>query len=492
MDKPSQKPTFKFQGRPLSDWVSELVSIDRDVRRAAGDAMMAMYYGVPSMTAEIELENSDEHTANWRRAVRDAVEQPAFPRRAYFIAAAARLVGAHDDYMRQIMAGDPQFNRICDRIGERAKAVATERERAAQLRRLGRALCASIARDCNSDPPDFEAMSFASMTLQWVIEAAGPALLDAPEALWVLLESKGMHHLAETTLVSIGPPAAPMFLQHFVDKFRATEIEGRFSESNVLGSLARGNLEAIGLLLRAMKTWSIDAAWAAAHTLYQMRDSARSHEQTVPVLLRLTASPEGQRRAAAAFALGGVARGLDVVVDRLLELTHDTHEDEFGYGGQIVAGLAMTALGEVGRQSNRVIPRVLEMFESFEEFNSDMGYGGNHARQVEALKRFGRAPALVIPVVIASLERRQNEGMERWNDDDLLSLLRSYGSEAKPALPILEKLAVAEGDLRRQEPEEWVSEGDEEVDEIEGDTGLQNDDSLIRETIRAIRESQLS
>src|SRR5262249_53871037 len=153
----------------------------------------------------------------------------------------------------------------------------------------------------------------------------------------------------------------------FVDKFRATEFEGRFYGSNVLGSLARGNPEVIELLLRAMETWSIDAAWPAACALHQMRDAARSYEQTVPVLLRLTALPEAQRRAAAALALGGVAGGIDVAVDRLLELTHDTYEVDRIYKGHIVAGVAMTALGEIGRQADRVVPRILDMFDSFEE-----------------------------------------------------------------------------------------------------------------------------
>lgn len=490
MDESKEQSTCEFEGRPLREWLSELASSDREVRRAAGDAMMAMYFGTPSTTAEIEFDKSEEHAANWRRAVRETVEQPAFPRRAYFIATAARLVGAHDDYMREITAGDPQFNRICDRIGEHVKASTTEDERAAHMRRLGRAFCASIARECSSESPDFEAMSSVSITLNWVIEAAGPALLEAPEALWVLLESTGMHHLAEKALISIGPPAAPMFLEHFLDKFRATECEGRFYGSNVLASLATGNVEVIELLLLALDAWSIDAAWAAANTLYQMQDTARRHEQTVSTLLRVSTASEGQRRAAAAFALGGVARGLDVAVDRLLELTHDTHKDELGYGGHIVAGVAMTALGKIGRQPDSVVPRVSEMFDSFEEFDSDMGYGGNHARQVEALTGFAPAPALVMPVVIACLERRLNEGMDHWNDDDLLSLLRSYGAEAKSALPVLEKLAAAEDDLRQREAETWDNEDDEDFDDANaGESDSHSDDSPIRATIRAIANS---
>jgi|GEM_PF-3622374 len=450
--------------------------------------MMAIYHGEPSTTTENE--NPRERAAKWRRVVRDTVEQPAFPRRSYFLTAAAWLVVAYDEHVREVTRGDPQFERICDRIEARGQAATSEDDRAQQLRRLGRAMCASIARGYNSTAPDFEVLSNASVSLQWVLEASGPAWLEAPEALWALLESQGMNHLAHTILAEIGPAAAPMFLEYFVDEFRATESEGYFGLPDVLGSLARGNSEVIALLLRAVETWQIHAAWSAARTLYPMGESARVYQETVPVLLRVTYSTEGQRRAAAALALGGVSRGLDVAVDRLLELTYDKHEDEEGYGGQIVAGVAITALGEIGRQPDRVVPRILELFDSFEEFDSDMGYEGSHARQVEALQGLGRAPELVIPVIIASLERRLNEGMDHWNDHDLLSLLRSYGSEAKSALPILQKLAAAEDDLIRQQAEALASEDDDYAADIDaGDADLQNKDSLIRKTIRTIRDA---
>jgi hypothetical protein len=450
--------------------------------------MMAMYYGVPSVHAEIEkLPDSERHLDEWRRSVREAVEQSDFPRRTFFVGAAARLIGAHDDYLREVFAGDEQFNRICDRLGERLNATANERERAQHLRRLGRALCASISRECYTERPPMEAMSFAFVTLQWVIEAAGPALLEAPEALWMLLETRNLKHVAEGALVRIGPSAAPLFLDYFVEKLQGAELEGHFSESNVLASLGHGNVEVIRLLLLAMESWRVVTMWSAAYTLYQMGASARKHDQTIRTLLRLTKSPDGQRRAAAAYVLGGVARGMDEPVGPLLELTYDKHADEQGYGGHIVAGCAMTALGEIGRQPEQVVPRILEMFDTFEEFDSDMGYGGIHARQVEALKRFGRAAVSAVPVVTRCLEQRLIEGVDQWNDGDLLELLRGFGRDATPALPVLRQLDIARQNYHRQEEQDW-----DEVEEGNGGDTYENaadgerEESQIRKTIRAI------
>jgi hypothetical protein len=226
--------------------------------------------------------------------------------------------------------------------------------------------------------------------------------------------------------------------------------------------------------------------WTAASALYLMGESARTHEQTLPVLLQLTASSDGPRRAAAAYALGGIARNIDDAVGQLLELTHDPYVDEHGYGGHLVAGYAMTALGNIGRQSDRVVPRLVEMLGTFEEFDSDMSYGGNHARLVAALQQFGRPPATVIPAVIACLERSLSEGIDDWNDKDLLELLTSIGPDASSALPVLEKLAIADEQQRREAEEREREDYDEDEADDATNTATDDDESSIRKTIRAI------
>ena len=110
--------SFEHGGKALREWLVELVSADAAVRQAAGDAVAAMFYGVPSVHTDLndiggDFPNRGVQQAAWRSAVRTACEYPEFPRRSFFLGAAAQLIRAHDQYMREIMAGDEQFNRIC-------------------------------------------------------------------------------------------------------------------------------------------------------------------------------------------------------------------------------------------------------------------------------------------------------------------------------------------------------------------------------------------
>ena len=243
-----------------------------------------MFFGVPSIHTDLEeiggdLPDREAHQVAWRNAVREACEQPDFPRRAFFLGAAAQLIGAHEEYLREITAGDEQFNRICSRIGAQLDAGATAEARANQLKRLGRALCASIARECGQEPKACEAMSFGQMTLGWSISAAGPALLEVPEAIWMLIESPSQQHVAYEALERIGPAAAPHFLDHLMEEFEQAEGRGYFNESRVLAALGSGDPAVIGRALAALETWQ-KGIWSAAVVLHTMGEAARGDPQT--------------------------------------------------------------------------------------------------------------------------------------------------------------------------------------------------------------------
>jgi hypothetical protein len=482
---------FQGGGRTLAAWLPELVSVDHSTRQAAGDAMFAMYCGVSSVHDELtEAPDAEPQQAAWRIAVRNAIEMPEFPPRSFFLSAAARLVGAHDDYMRQIMQSDPQYERVCERIDGRLDAVTNEQGLAIEYRRLGRAMCAAIERVCKSETPNFEATSLAYFMLQWVIEAAGPAILEAPEAIWMLLESRGMHFIAEKALVEAGPQAASLFLPYYVEKFEATYSGASFNESKVLASIGRGNREVIAISLRAIETGGERLAWEAASTLYHMSVEACSHEEAIPELLRLTAHDDAERRAAAAFALGGVARNSDDAISRLLQLTLD--ESVNYQGGYIVAGYAATALGEIRRHADCVVPRLAEMLATFQEFDPDMEYGGRHARIAEALLQFGPAAAAATSTIIERLETYLdgNEDLEDASDGELTRLLRAIGPEARSALPVLRSLLATVVRKRRKDGGE-AHEMDEAAtvgirDEAEGDDDDFSVEADLRKTIQAL------
>jgi hypothetical protein len=464
--------TFVREGRPLHEWLPEVVSPDAKVRARAGDAIAAMFYALPSVHTdyddlEDEAPDSDADADAWRRAVREAVERPDFPRRPFFVAAAANIVGAHAKWMANWKKSDAELDRVLDKIEARVGPGATPAERATAVRRRGRAISASLRRD-NARTPN-EALSMANMVVGWVIEAAGPALLEAPEVLWMLLDSQSHAFLATKALERIGPPAAPLFLDWLMSKLE--EAEGWFNEQAALVSVCREDPRALTRIMEILESaadapgeapahpdaspgfhtyfYRADKVWPAAGVLAGLGPSARTApevgERVIPTLLRLTHSPHPGHRAAAAHAIGHVGKGLDdgslrPLVDRMLELTEDH---------PWVAGRAIDALGHLAAEPERVVPRLVELFDNFEEFNPDEAYSGRHARVCRALEGIGPAAAPAVGRLVAEL-RREVPREEAEGSVDLLLALGAIGpAAAAEALPLLKQLQVERDDDAR-------------------------------------------
>ena len=98
--------------------------------------------------------------------------------------------------------------------------------------------------------------------------------------------------------VTIEPAVVLHVADHGFDGAAPSELTShRWRQATALASVGRGNLEVIRLLIDAIQNWRTDAAWGAASTLHAIGPSAREHEKTLPALLQLAESPEGQRRA---------------------------------------------------------------------------------------------------------------------------------------------------------------------------------------------------
>src|SRR3954451_19193898 len=100
------KPDYTFvrDGRPLHEWLPELVSPDTRLLSLAGDAVSAMFYAVPSVHTDLDeieggLPTAGAHADAWRRAVRESVERSDFPRRPFFVNAAMHLTKSHADWL---------------------------------------------------------------------------------------------------------------------------------------------------------------------------------------------------------------------------------------------------------------------------------------------------------------------------------------------------------------------------------------------------------
>lgn len=149
------------------------------------------------------------------------------------------------------------------------------------------------------------------------------------------------------------------------------------------------------------------------------------------------------QRAAAAAALGRVTSGTDVALDRLLQLSRD--DDMW------VRGLAITALGDVARQPERVVPRLIEALDDYDEFDPDWTYSSEHERVTEALKAFGHAAAPALSALVARIRNAEGEA-----DREVIEILGRLGPIAREALPLLEELA-----------REWGYEEDDFADDTD-------------------------
>jgi hypothetical protein len=102
-----------------------------------------------------------------------------------------------------------------------------------------------------------------------------------------------------------------------------------------------------------------------------------------------------------------------------MEMTHDHNW---------VAGRAIEALGDLHAMPDVVVPRLIELFDTFEEFDPDEAYGGDHARLCRALATFGPATAQAIPV-LERLAASQDDDDDDADKGIRAALRRIRGSE---------------------------------------------------------------
>jgi hypothetical protein len=482
MSRSKVQPDFTFtrEGRPLHAWLAELISADAAAQARAGDAVMAMFYGLPSIHTDLEdveggMPTGEAQQAAWRNAVREAVARPEFPRRQCFIAAAGRLVGLQAEMMRELTRVDEQFDRIVDRLAKRRDLARSEDERMRASRRIGRAICASCERDERRRQPAFDQVcSMTNFAMQFVIEFAGPALLEAPEALWMLLESRGQEYLALKAIATIGPPATAEFGDWLLEQYDANPnpwANGIGALTSVLRDDPRLHQRLIDALEAAAsdpplpalepsktedtfhQTFYHTRAWSAAMVVSSLSPGIREvpgiGPRLLPAGMALTRSPRPGHRAAGATVVGALSRDgatpdeARAAVERLLELSSDH---------PWVAGRAIEMLGHLHAMPRVVVPRLIELFDAFEEFDPDEGYGGSHARVCRALARFGADAAAAVPRLARELRQSIAEDADT-EPQDLVQALVAIGPAAAEALPDLERLAAARGSRGYDEPD---------------------------------------
>lgn len=478
--------SFSREGRPLKEWLLDLISEDQATRTRAGEMVMVISWGIAAPETDISSLGEEGREEAFAAAVESALSADDFPARAFLMTAAQQLVASHATWMAHFEHVDEQYERILDRLAERAKSADTEQAKQATLRRMGRAMCASIARESEAEDDQALIQNMTTSTvLGQVVGNAGSTIAAAPEAIWMLLESQGNGHVAAEALTRAGPTVAPLFLDElltvYLDEWNSSQ---RFNHSRMLASVGRGNLKVIRAMLERMQQPSAtassgrDTRFDFASVLGQMGDAAATPE-VVEVFRRFSTSGDEEQRAMAAAYLCELLPDKDEAVDRLLALSHDESSE--------VVGLAIAGLGQSARQPARVVPRLAELLEGFEEYDPDMGYGGDAARVCEALKRFGGDAAPAVPALAAYLQRRAEGNDPRYDDwnfpSEVLDVLEAVGDAAAPALPALRAVREAEQRDRARTAAEEAMRDDEEDD----DQGVEEDEQELDELVRLNR-----
>ena len=475
----------EYDGRPLDDWLRELMGDDRPARKRASEVVQAMAFGLASPEADFDMldgrvtpEQRDEAFA---AAVQATLSAAGFDARGFLLAAARRLVAGQAAWIARATKDDEQYDRILDRLAARAESSDSDEAKQAALRRMGRAMCAAMARD----DPEQEAAGddlMANVTLGRVFSAAGPLVVEAPEAVWMLFETRGLEFVADEALRRAGPSAAPAFLGELLHVYLEEWNDAQQSNhKSMLARIGRGDARVIAAMLGRMDRpkegqGDRDDRPTFAWVLAEMREAAATPE-VVETLRQFCASPDAGQRMMAAGCVGEILPDKGEAVDRLLALTEDADAE--------VVGLAIFGLGRLAAEPARVVPRLGELLSTFDEYDPDMGYGGDMARVLDALAKFGPDAAPAVGAVAAYLRGRAGGGDVRFGywrfPAEALDVLEGVDpADAAAALNALAHVRAAElADREREAADRHQADDDEPDDDPADDPDVERLDRLI-------------
>jgi hypothetical protein len=306
---------------------------------------------------------------------------------------------------------DRVFDEEVARLGE-------EKGRKAWAKMLG-----SSVNQPNTNEQMQEQLLHQSVTAAMVFAVLDEELLVAPDRLLALLRDRHHQYLAAEALGRIGPPARS-FAEELLHQLESNR-ERAMAEG--LATIIRDDAAMIRLLVDRLRAEGAEVAAGAADTLHYL--GQRAAELVPQCVDALLAMANRQDWACSSIeAVGSVAGGTDIAVDRLLDLSRVPNIQ--------IKGPALTALGEIARQPDRVVPRLIEAFHDYQEEDPDYLYNSEHERVVRALQNFGPAAAPATPTLIKHIYRSDDNEL----DQGVIGTLSKIGPAAREALPALEEL----------------------------------------------------
>ncbi len=458
---PKQKPDISFEreGRSLRRWLQELVAEDSATRRAAGEALQAMMYGVPSVhtdLAEIEWDSLgaiSEQGDRFNNAVRSVLKSPEFVTKGFVRKLILYRMALKDDWRRRMDKAhqqDDTSNTYQDLLFKRFEAADGNLERTEAARRYMRWVCASMARNLKESQNAYagaESLAAPGAMAAIVFDSLDTALLADRPGLHVMLADKDTRHYAARALARIGPPAVD-FAAVFFEELDARPSQF-FDGSRTLGSIGRDDPDVIDGLLKRLRSGSSEIRAGAAAALFHAGPPLAGRLEVALDLL-IGATLEAGLVCAAVPALASLGRDNEVAFLQVLELAKprpprwrtDENFPDYRYDEVLAErGAAINSLPHFRQFAERVVPVLVDALDTFEEYDPDWQYQGEYERVCVALEPFGPLAAPAVPRLVQFLEEwpTQPEHNREW-PQAVFRVLAAIGAPAAEALPSLEQL----------------------------------------------------
>src|SRR3954469_4734248 len=207
-EKPAEP--YTHAGRPLAEWLIELVSDDYAKRKAAGDAVLAIgqpYRFLSPTTPERirEFRRLLEESKRFPSVVRRVVDEPGFPKAWFVHALCEYRVAVQESWEARVHRRTDRQERAADRVVARFEANrSAPHAEDTFYRRLARVYCGS--RD-----NEHESFSNAHSAAYLVFNALDSAFLADPEALILVLRQRVLSGSAAEAIARIGPAGREAF-----------------------------------------------------------------------------------------------------------------------------------------------------------------------------------------------------------------------------------------------------------------------------------------
>ena len=458
-----QQPDYSFirDGLSLEDWLWKLVDDSKAMRVAAGEALQAMEWGLPSAHIDwgtfATLPDIGGQSRRFAEAVKEIFAGDSFNSARFLEKLGALRLGMSHDWRKRVdavtthtNARDEKYDRIAERLVETINSTADETEKTRAEKRLAKLSAIYIAGSCNetADDPFQQAESIApsGVAATRIFHILDVELLSAPDVLEIFLRDSSLRFDALSALQRCGPAAvafAPLLLDDFDQLARTGGKSDWFDASDALGNIGEGNPDIVEAVVSRLTHKKSSVRRGAADVLRHMGGEVCGRNDEICQLL-LPLLDDEETWCIALFALASVGRDIPEIRAKVLAMAAPREPKLRAYPGyphmefdqtMHERGNALSAIEYLTSYPDECLPVLIEALETFEEFDPDEGYHGPHGRISDVIARFGSDAESVALPLARHLEDEPEELVTA-----ILDCLVSLGPAARDALPALQAL----------------------------------------------------